>query len=88
MRGVVDSGTATGLNVPGFDIGGKTGTAQLGTAEPRSHAWIIGFGGPEGEEPSIAVAVIVEGQEGASEQTGGRVAAPIARAILEAYLQG
>ena len=48
MRGVVDSGTATGLNLPGFDIGGKTGTAQLGTAEPRSHAWIIGFGGPEG----------------------------------------
>jgi peptidoglycan glycosyltransferase len=88
MRGVVDSGTATGLDLPGFDIGGKTGTAQLGTAEPRSHAWIIGFGGPEGEEPSIAVAVIVEGQEGASEQTGGRVAAPIARAILEAYLQG
>jgi peptidoglycan glycosyltransferase len=87
MRGVVDSGTATSLDIPGFDIGGKTGTAQLGTAEPRSHAWIIGFGGPENQEPSIAVAVIVEGQEGASEQTGGRVAAPIARAILEAYLQ-
>ena len=30
MRGVVDSGTATRLDVPGFDVGGKTGTAQLG----------------------------------------------------------
>jgi hypothetical protein len=30
--------------------------------------------------------VIVEGQEGASEQTGGRVAAPIAQAILKAAL--
>ncbi len=88
MRGVVDSGTATALDVDGFDVGGKTGTAQLGTDPPRSHAWIIGFAGPEGEEPTIAVAVIVEGQEGASEQTGGRGAAPIARAVLAAYLRG
>lgn len=86
MRGVVDSGTATRLDVPGFDVGGKTGTAQLGTDPARSHAWIIGFGGPEGEDPTIAVAVIVEGQPGASEQTGGRVAAPIAQAVLAAYL--
>ncbi len=88
MRGVVESGTATRLAVPGFDVGGKTGTAQLGTEEPRSHAWIIGFGGPPGEEATIAVAVIVEGQPGASEQTGGRVAAPIAQAVLAAHLQG
>jgi penicillin-binding protein A len=88
MRGVVDSGTASGLAVPGFDVGGKTGTAQLGTEPPRSHAWIIGFAGPEGGEPTIAIAVIVEGQPGASEQTGGRVAAPIAQAVLAAYLQG
>jgi len=88
MRGVLDSGTATGLDVPGFDVGGKTGTAQLGTDPPRSHAWIIGFAGPEGEEPTIAIAVIVEGQPGASEQTGGRVAAPIAQAVLAAYLEG
>jgi peptidoglycan glycosyltransferase len=86
LRGVVDSGTASNLAVPGFDVGGKTGTAQLGTVPPRSHAWIVGFGGPEGGEPTIAVAVIVEGQPGASEQTGGRVAAPIAQAVLEAYL--
>ena len=88
MRGVAQSGTATRLQVPGFDVGGKTGTAQLGTDPPRSHAWIIGFAGPPGGEPTIAVAVIVEGQPGASEQTGGRVAAPIAQAVLAAYLQG
>ena len=86
MRGVVDSGTATRLDVPGFDVGGKTGTAQLGTEPARSHAWVIGFAGPEGEAPTIAIAVIVEGQPGASEQTGGRVAAPIAQAVLAAYL--
>jgi peptidoglycan glycosyltransferase len=86
MRGVVDSGTATRLDVPGFDVGGKTGTAQLGTDPPRSHAWIIGFAGPEGGPAEIAVAVIIEGQPGASEQTGGRVSAPIAQALLDAYL--
>lgn len=88
MIGVVESGTATGLALPGFVIGGKTGTAQLGTTPPRSHAWIIGWGARPNEEASIAVAVIVEGQPGASEQTGGRVAAPIARAIMAAYLSG
>jgi peptidoglycan glycosyltransferase len=86
MVGVVESGTATRLAIPGFTVGGKTGTAQLGTDPARSHAWIIGFAGPPGEEASIAVAVIIEGQPGASEQTGGRVAAPIAQAVMAAYL--
>ena len=86
MVGVVEGGTATNLAISGFAVGGKTGTAQLGTDPPRSHAWIVGFAGPEGEEPTVAVAVIVEGQEGASEQTGGRVAAPIARAVLQTVL--
>ncbi len=87
MIGVVENGTATRLAVPGFVVGGKTGTAQLGTTPPRSHAWIIGWGGRPNEVPSIAVAVIVEGQPGASEQTGGQVAAPIAQAIMAAYLR-
>ncbi|MGQ0832382.1 MAG: peptidoglycan D,D-transpeptidase FtsI family protein [Microthrixaceae bacterium] len=86
MVGVAERGTATRLRVPGFTVGGKTGTAQLGTDPARSHAWIIGFAGPPNEAPTIAVAVIVEGQPGASEQTGGRVAAPIAQAVLQAYL--
>jgi peptidoglycan glycosyltransferase len=87
MRGVVDAGTATAMFVDGLETGGKTGTAQLGTATLNSHAWIIGFSGLPGQPPSIAVAVIVEAQPGASEQTGGRVAAPIARSVIEAALR-
>jgi peptidoglycan glycosyltransferase len=87
MRGVVDRGTASALFVDGLETGGKTGTAQLGTEVPSSHAWIIGFSGVPGETPSIAVAVIVEAQPGASEQTGGQVAAPIARSVIEAALR-
>jgi peptidoglycan glycosyltransferase len=84
MRVVVDQGTARNLQTPGLVVGGKTGTAQLGTSPANSHAWIVGYAGRPGEEPSLAFAVIVEAQEGASEQTGGRVAAPIARAVIEA----
>ena len=86
MLDVANNGTARNLRIQGFEVGGKTGTAQLGTDPPRSHAWIIGFAGRPGEAPSVAVAVLVEGQEGASEQTGGRVAAPIARAVMESIL--
>ena len=79
---------AAGAVIPAWYI--QEVTAQLnGKGEPpRSHAWVIGFAGPEGGEPTIAIAVIVEGQQGASEQTGGRLAAPIAQAVLAAYLQG
>ncbi|MEX2658557.1 MAG: penicillin-binding protein 2 [Acidimicrobiales bacterium] len=83
MVAVVADGTAGGLAVPGVTTAGKTGTAQIGN--DLSHAWIIGFA--PAEAPRVAVAVIVEAREGASEQTGGRVAAPIARAVLAAALE-
>ena len=82
MVGVATDGTARALQVPGVTTAGKTGTAQLGNG--TSHAWIIGFA--PAEAPRVAIAVIVEAQPGASEQTGGRVAAPIGRAVLEAAL--
>ena len=88
MLNVVSNGTARNLAIPGLEVGGKTGTAQLGTEVPRSHAWIVGFAGRPGGDAEIAVAVIVEAQEGADEQTGGRVAAPIAKRVLEAALLG
>lgn len=86
MLETVQSGTATAMAIPGFDVGGKTGTAQLGVEPPQSHAWVIGFAGPPGEEPTVAVAVIVEADPEAGNQTGGTVAAPIARAVLEVAL--
>jgi penicillin-binding protein A len=88
MVSVVRNGTATRLDdgLDGFVVGGKTGTAQIGSNPPRSHAWIIGFAGPPGEPPQVAVAVIVEGQQGSSEATGGRVAAPIASAVMQKAL--
>ncbi|HET6951081.1 MAG TPA: penicillin-binding transpeptidase domain-containing protein [Acidimicrobiales bacterium] len=88
MISVVTEGTASrlGVGLEDFEVGGKTGTAQLTGDGSSSHAWIIGFAGPPGEAPQVAVAVLVEAQEGASEQTGGRVAAPIAAAVMQAAL--
>ena len=82
MIQVVTNGTATRAQVPGAVVGGKTGTAQ--TTGDNAHAWFIGFG--EGNGRKVAVSVIVESQEGLSEATGGRVAAPIAQAVLKATL--
>jgi peptidoglycan glycosyltransferase len=82
MVGVVQRGTATRLAVPGVPTAGKTGTAQIGNG--LSHAWIIGFA--PADAPRVAIAVIVEAQSGASEATGGRVAAPIAQQVLVAAL--
>jgi peptidoglycan glycosyltransferase len=82
MIGVVNGGTATGIAVPGVQVAAKTGTAQ--TVGHSAHAWIVGFA--PADAPKIAVAVIVESQPGVSEATGGRVAAPIARAVIQAAL--
>ncbi len=83
MVQIVERGTATRLQVPGVSTAGKTGTAERG--DGSSEAWIIGFA--PAEAPRVAVAVIVEGQSGASEATGGRVAAPIGQSILETALR-
>ena len=87
MFGVVQSGTGTAARIANVDIGGKTGTAQLGTAPATSEAWFICFAGPQGQQATVAVAVLVEGEPGVSEGTGGRIAAPIAKQLVEKVLQ-
>jgi peptidoglycan glycosyltransferase len=79
-------GGASSAAMEGFTIGGKTGTAQIDADTPQSHAWIVAFGGRPGEEPELAVAVLVEAQEG-TDQTGGGVAGPVAQAIFREYFQ-
>ena len=87
MVGIVDDGTARQLDdgLEAYDVGGKTGTAPL-PDRSSSHAWIIGFAGPPGEDPQVAVAVVVEAAPGVGEQFGGRVAAPIASQVLKQAL--
>jgi hypothetical protein len=75
MRAVVEdeNGTAPNVAVDGYDVGGKTGTAEFGAEEPpETHAWFVGF------VDDLAYAVVVEGGG-----MGGSVAGPIARAFIE-----
>jgi peptidoglycan glycosyltransferase len=82
MESVVAEGTGTAAQIPGVSVAGKTGTAQTVEGE-NPHTWFICFA--PATDPKIAVAVIVEnGGAFGSEATGGAVAAPIAKQVLEA----
>jgi len=84
MVAVVASGTGTAAQIAGVNVAGKTGTAQHGDGEDP-HAWFVSFA--PAEAPEVAVAVIVlDGGSLGSEATGGAIAAPIAKAVMEAAL--
>jgi peptidoglycan glycosyltransferase len=86
MVEVVNQGTGTNASMAdeGIQVAGKTGTAETTDGE-RPHAWFIAFA--PAEAPRFAVAVIVEhGGSSQSETTGGAVAAPIAKQMLQNLL--
>jgi peptidoglycan glycosyltransferase len=90
MIGVVDHGTGTAAQIDGIQVAGKTGTAQV-TEGAHPHAWFVGFAPavPQPGQRQYVVAAIVEnGGDLGSEATGGRVAAPIAKTMLEGLLTG
>jgi len=88
MLGVVNDprGTGTAAQIPGVQVAGKTGTAETAQGQ-NPHAWFIEFA--PADTPRYAIAVIVEhgGSDGTNaEATGGRVAAPIAKQVMQALL--
>ena len=85
MLSVVNSPHGTGVEarIPGVQVAGKTGTAQ--TSGQDIETWFVAFAPVP--DPQIAVAVLVENQPSADEYQGGTIAAPIAKAIIQAYLQ-
>lgn len=91
MQGTFGTARAVGTGAP-YTMAGKSGTAQVFTVAQedeydedeiaerlRDHALFISFAPVE--NPQIAVSVIVE-----NGSSGSRVAAPIARAIMDEYL--
>ncbi len=80
MVGVVEGGTGWRAKVPGVTVGGKTGTANSDNKR-TPYAWFISWA----EDPDVAVCVFVQDAEmEATDVAGGRVAAPIAKAVIEA----
>ncbi|MCJ7494449.1 MAG: penicillin-binding protein 2 [Deltaproteobacteria bacterium] len=90
LWGVVNSPGGTGgrARIDGFDVAGKTGTAQvvqrregrgeLYPAEQQDHAWFVCFA--PARQPQITVVALIE--HGGH---GGAVAAPVAKKVLENY---
>jgi peptidoglycan glycosyltransferase len=68
-------------------IAAKTGTAELGSKNIAPHVWYVAFA--PAENPTVAVAVLVEseGDGGDLAATGGKVAAPIGRAVIKKALE-
>jgi peptidoglycan glycosyltransferase len=81
MVGAVNSGTGTAAQIPGIQVAGKTGTAETGV-DGRYTSWFICFA--PADHPQVAVAVVLQDQTG----FGGQVSAPIAKAVMEAILNG
>ena len=80
---VVNNGTGTNAQIPGVQVAGKTGTAQTGNDTP-SRAWFVSFA--PAQAPKVAVAVVIE-DAGVEEISGNALAAPIARAVMQAVLR-
>ena len=78
MLGVVENGTASSLNDLGYNIAGKTGSAEHGDMTEDTHSWFAGFS--NAEDPDLVVVVIAEAAGG-----GSAVATPIARQVFQAY---
>ena len=93
MIGVAERGTASCCIAleGGIPVAAKTGTAQLNDpANPDlSHAWIIAFA--PADDPQYAVSVVLTNVQSTDDDrggTGGRLAGPIAKGMLDCLLTG
>jgi peptidoglycan glycosyltransferase len=77
MKSVVREGSGTAAALQGVEVAGKTGTAEINIEQGINDLWFIGF------TEDVAVAVIIEREQG----QGGTVAAPIAKQVLQALGQ-
>ncbi|MFE0854336.1 peptidoglycan D,D-transpeptidase FtsI family protein [Streptomyces mutabilis] len=89
METVVEKGTGSNARIDGVTVGGKTGTAQHGVDNKENpYAWFISYAkGEDGSSP-VAVAVVVEDENAVRDDiSGGGLAAPIAKNVMEAVLE-
>ncbi len=93
LAGVVnDYGTGGAAKIPGIEVGGKTGTAQVAAVKGkmvksenlpyllRDHAWFVAFA-PVADPEICVVAMLEHGGH------GGSAAAPIVKAVMQEYFR-
>ncbi len=84
MVSTVQVGTATSARIAGVDVGAKTGTAQS-TKDRPPYAWFVSYA--KAGNKQVAVAVLVQSSNTARDEiAGGRLAGPIARAVMQAVV--
>ena len=83
MVAVVENGTGSNARISGVQVGGKTGTAENVPGLP-AHAWFVSIA--PAANADVAVAVVLQNGGGATEVSGNALAAPIARAVMQAVL--
>lgn len=84
MVSVVNSGTGMSARINGVQVAGKTGTAEVGD-NGRADGWFVGFA--PAQEPKIAFAVVVEGNQDGVQAMHGSYVAPIAAEMVKARLK-
>lgn len=88
METVVKDGTGKNAQIPGVTVGGKTGTAQHGVANSENpYAWFISYAKVSDDSSPVAVAVVIEDDNAVRDDiSGGGLAAPIAKKVMEAVI--
>ncbi|MFJ9540124.1 peptidoglycan D,D-transpeptidase FtsI family protein [Streptomyces sp. NPDC101225] len=88
METVVQKGTGTHAQINGVTVGGKTGTAQHGVANSKNpYAWFISYAKlPDGSSPVAVATVIEDDNANRDDISGGGLAAPIAKSVMEAVI--
>ncbi|WP_330328317.1 penicillin-binding protein 2 [Streptomyces sp. NBC_00536] len=91
MEHTVREGTADGAQIPGVTVGAKPGTAQHGSdvRDERPYAWFVAYAKHRDGTSPVAVAVFIDPKDmdiSRSDIGGGRLGAPIAKAVMNAVL--
>ncbi|HEY8474730.1 MAG TPA: penicillin-binding transpeptidase domain-containing protein [Natronosporangium sp.] len=82
MVSVVENGTGRNAQIPGYIVGGKTGTAESGSEEEIDHGWFVGFALDSDGTPITAVAVMLANAGAGGSAEAARIAGQVMQAVI------